>query len=91
MKKAVSLLLTLILTLSLCTSVLADPGDKGEENMPQQGQQENNGPQWPADTEQCFFYEDNNEIYYSGTGLSQGAQCDLRSDIQAHTYRRNWR
>lgn len=44
MKKAVSLLLTLILTLSLCTSVLADPGDKGEENMPQQGQQENNGP-----------------------------------------------
>ena len=72
MKKAVSLLLTLILTLSLCTSVLADPGDKGEENMPQQGQQENNGPQWPADTEQCFFYEDNNEIYYSGTGLSQG-------------------
>lgn len=72
MKKAVSLLLTLILTLSLCTPVLADPGDEGEENMPQQGQQENNGPQWPADTEQCFFYEDNNEIYYSGTGLSQG-------------------
>lgn len=54
MKKAVSLLLTLILTLSLCTPVLADPGDKGEENMPQQGQQENNGPQWPAGTEQCF-------------------------------------
>lgn len=72
MKKAVSLLLTLILTLSLCTPVLADPGDEVEENMPQQGQQENNGPQWPADTEQCFFYEDNNEIYYSGTGLSQG-------------------
>lgn len=72
MKKAVSLLLTLILTLSLCTPVLADPGDEGEENMPQQGQQENNGPQWPEGTEQCFFYEDNNEIYYSGTGLSQG-------------------
>lgn len=36
MKKAVSLLLTLILTLSLCTPVLADPGDEGEENMPQQ-------------------------------------------------------
>lgn len=51
MKKAVSLLLTLILTLSLCTPVLADPGDEVEENMPQQGQQENNGPQWPADTE----------------------------------------
>ena len=40
MKKAVSLLLTLMLTLSLCTPVLADPGDEGEENMPQQGQQE---------------------------------------------------
>lgn len=72
MKKAVSLLLTLILTLSLCTPVLADPGDEGEENMPQQGQQENNGPQWPADTEQCFFYEDNKETYYSGTGIGQG-------------------
>lgn len=44
MKKAVSLLLTLILTLSLCTPVLAAPGDEGEENVPQQGQQENNGP-----------------------------------------------
>lgn len=53
-EKAVSLLLTLILTLSLCTPVLADPGDEGEENMPQQGQQENNGPQWPEGTEQCF-------------------------------------
>ena len=72
MKKAVSLLLTLILTLSLCTPVLADPGDEGEENMPQQGQQENNGPQWPEGTEQCFFYEDNKKTYYSGTGLSQG-------------------
>ena len=72
MKKLISLLLALILTLSLCTPVLADPGDEGEENMPQQGQQENNGPQWPEGTEQCFFYEDNNEIYYSGTGLSQG-------------------
>lgn len=72
MKKAVSLLLTLILTLSLCTPVLAAPGDEEEGNVPQQGQQENNGPRWPAGTEQCFFYEDNNEIYYSGTGLSQG-------------------
>ena len=74
MKKAVSLLLTLILTLSLCTPVLADPGDEGEENMPQQGQQENNGPQWPEGTEQCFFYEDNKKTYYSGTGLSQGCR-----------------
>lgn len=71
MKKAVSLLLTLILTLSLCTPVLAAPDDN-EGDVPQQGQQENNGPQWPEGTEQCFFYEDNNEIYYSGTGLSQG-------------------
>ena len=58
MKKAVSLLLTLILTLSLCTPVLAAPGDN-EGDVPQQGQQENNGPQWPKGTEQCFFYEDN--------------------------------
>ena len=72
MKKAVSLLLTLILTLSLCTPVLADPGDKGEENMPQQGQQENNGPQWPAGTEQCFFYVEKEQKYYSGTGIDQG-------------------
>ena len=72
MKKAVSLLLTLILTLSLCTPVLADPGDEGEENMPQQGQQENNGPQWPADTEQCFFCEEKTKEYYSGTGIGQG-------------------
>lgn len=71
MKKAVSLLLTLILTLSLCTPVLAAPGDN-EGDVPQQGQQENNGPQWPEGTEQCFFYEDNKETYYSGTGLSQG-------------------
>lgn len=71
MKKAVSLLLTLILTLSLCTPVLAAPGDN-EGDVPQQGQQENNGPQWPKGTEQCFFYEDNNKTYYSGTGLSQG-------------------
>lgn len=49
MKKAVSLLLTLILTLSLCTPVLAAPDDN-EGDVPQQGQQENNGPQWPADT-----------------------------------------
>lgn len=90
MKKVVSLLLALILTLSLCTPVLAAPGDN-EGDVPQQGQQENNGPQWPKGTEQCFFYEDNNKTYYSGTGLSQGAQCDLRSDIQAHTDRRNWR
>lgn len=72
MKKAVSLLLTLILTLSLCTPVLADPGDEGEENMTQQGQQENNGPQWPADTEQCFFCEEKTKEYYSGTGIGQG-------------------
>ena len=72
MKKAVSLLLTLILTLSLCTPVLAAPGDEGEENVPQQGQQENNGPQWPEGTAQCFFYEDNNKRYYSGTGIDQG-------------------
>lgn len=72
MKKVVSLLLALILTLSLCTPVLADPGDKGEENMPQQGQQENNGPQWPADTEQCFFYEEKTKEYYSGKGIGQG-------------------
>lgn len=71
MKKLVSLLLALILTLSLCTPVLAAPGDN-EGDVPQQGQQENNGPRWPADTEQCFFYEDNNGTYYSGTGLSQG-------------------
>lgn len=72
MKKAVSLLLTLILTLSLCTPVLADPGDEGEENMPQQGQQENNGPRWPAGTEQCFFYVEKEQKYYSGTGIDQG-------------------
>lgn len=71
MKKVVSLLLALILTLSLCTPVLAAPGDN-EGDVPQQGQQENNGPQWPKGTEQCFFYEDNNKTYYSGTGLSQG-------------------
>lgn len=71
MKKLVSLLLALILTLSLCTPVLAAPGDN-EGDVPQQGQQENNGPQWPKGTEQCFFYEDNNKTYYSGTGLSQG-------------------
>ena len=71
MKKVVSLLLALILTLSLCTPVLAAPGDN-EGDVPQQGQQENNGPQWPEGTEQCFFYEDNKETYYSGTGLSQG-------------------
>lgn len=73
MKKAVSLLLTLILTLSLCTPVLAAPGDN-EGDVPQQGQQENNGPQWPEGTEQCFFYEDNKKTYYSGTGLSQGCR-----------------
>lgn len=50
MKKAVSLLLTLILTLSLCTPVLAAPGDN-EGDVPQQGQQENNGPQWPEGAE----------------------------------------
>lgn len=72
MKKAVSLLLTLILTLSLCTPVLAAPGDEGEENVPQQGQQENNGPQWPAGTEQCFFYVEKEQKYYSGTGIDQG-------------------
>lgn len=71
MKKAVSLLLTLILTLSLCTPVLAAPGDN-EGDVPQQGQQENNGPQWPEGAEQCFFYEDNKETYYSGTGIGQG-------------------
>lgn len=71
MKKLVSLLLALVLTLSLCTPVLAAPGDN-EGDVPQQGQQENNGPQWPKGTEQCFFYEDNNKTYYSGTGLSQG-------------------
>ena len=71
MKKVDSLLLALILTLSLCTPVLAAPGDN-EGDVPQQGQQENNGPQWPKGTEQCFFYEDNNKTYYSGTGLSQG-------------------
>lgn len=71
MKKAVSLLLTLILTLSLCTPVLAAPGDN-EGDVPQQGQQENNGPQWPADTEQCFFCEEKTKEYYSGTGIGQG-------------------
>ena len=50
MKKAVSLLLTLILTLSLCTPVLADPGDEGEENMPQQGQQEIRHAPYAKDT-----------------------------------------
>lgn len=72
MKKAVSLLLTLILTLSLCTPVLAAPGDEEEENVPQQGQQENNGPRWPAGTEQCFFYVEKEQKYYSGTGIDQG-------------------
>lgn len=72
MKKVVSLLLTLILTLSLCTPVLAAPGDEEEENVPQQGQQENNGPRWPAGTEQCFFYVEKEQKYYSGTGIDQG-------------------
>ena len=72
MKKAVSLLLPLILTLSLCTPVLAAPGDEGEENVPQQGQQEDNGPRWPAGTEQCFFYVEKEQKYYSGTGIDQG-------------------
>lgn len=71
MKKAVSLLLTLILTLSLCTPVLAAPDDN-EGDVPQQGQQENNGPRWPAGTEQCFFYVEKEQKYYSGTGIDQG-------------------
>lgn len=72
MKKAVSLLLTLILTLSLCTPVLADPGDEGEENMPQQGQQENNGPWWPAGTEQCFFYVERSKSITAVQALIRG-------------------
>lgn len=71
MKKAVSLLLTLILTLSLCTPVLAAPDDN-EGDVPQQGQQENNDPRWPAGTEQCFFYVEKEQKYYSGTGIDQG-------------------
>ena len=54
MKKLVSLLLALILTLSLCTPVLAAPGDN-EGDVPQQGQQENNGPQWPKGTEKTII------------------------------------
>lgn len=68
MKKLVSLLLALVMTLGLCSSALAtgigQEDDKG-------GNQQESGPAWPEGAIHLEFYE--NGEYYNGKGVDPGA------------------
>ncbi len=68
MKKLVSLLLALVMTLGLCSSALAtgigQEDDKG-------GNQQESGPVWPEGAIHLEFYE--NGEYYNGKGVDPGA------------------
>lgn len=68
MKKVISLLLALVMTLSLCPSAWATNTSQ-EEN--QGGNQQESGPAWPEGAIHLEFCE--NGKYYNGKGIDQGS------------------
>lgn len=68
MKKVISLLLALVMTLSLCSGAWATDTSQ-EEN--QGGNQQESGPAWPKDAIHLEFYE--GERYHNGKGVDPGA------------------
>lgn len=68
MKKLVSLLLALVMTLGLCSGVWAENTDPVDD---QESNQQESGPVWPEGAIQLEFCE--NGMYYNGKGVDPGA------------------
>lgn len=68
MKKVISLLLALVMTLSLCSGVWAEDISQGND---QGGNQQESGPAWPKGAIHLEFCE--NGMYYNGKGVDPGA------------------
>lgn len=68
MKKVISLLLALVMTLSLCSGVWATDTSQEDDKG---GNQQESGPAWPKDAIHLEFYE--GERYHNGKGVDPGA------------------
>lgn len=68
MKKLVSLLLALVMTVGLCSGVWAENTDPVDD---QESNQQESGPVWPEGAIHLEFYE--NGEYYNGKGVDPGA------------------